>query len=365
MRARFFKLLGVLLGFSMPVAANAQSSITLFGLMDNGISYISNEHGHSLVKANDGVFTPNLWGIKGSEDLGGGLKAIFQLTDQFSVNTGGITPGQQLFSKTSFVGLSDGRLGTITMGSQYDFMAMSLWASGIDTADDGGFFFGFPAGPFQRLGIPNNPTGELDWDRSEGTAIANTVKYQSPTLGGLSFGAMYGFGNVAGSIGTGNSSSFGLNYFSGGLGLGAAYTDVKYVVTGAPQVSVRNWGAGGVYKFANITLHGLVTTVHNMANGAAVAEVSGGVRWAFAPTWMLSGEYMYMKGNTYLDNNHANQVGATLFYILSKRTTLYASSIYQIANEGASAEISGITDTGAGSSSNSQAVFRVGLHTTF
>lgn len=350
---------------AVSASAHAQSSITLFGLMDNGVSFISNEHGHGLVKANDGVFTPNLWGIKGTEDLGGGLKAVFQLTNQFSVNTGAITPGQQLFSKTSFVGLSDSRFGTLTMGSQYDFMAMSLWASGIDTADDGGFFFGFPAGPFQHLGIPNNPTGELDWDRSEGTAIANTVKYQSPTLGGLSFGAMYGFGNVAGSVGAGNSSSFGLNYVSGNLGLGAAWTDVKYLVTGSPQVSVRNWGVGGKYQLGNLTLHALVTTVHNMSNGAAVDEVSGGVRWLFAPTWMLSGEYMYMKGNTFLDNNHANQVGATLFYFLSKRTTLYVTSIYQRANSGASAQISGITDSDPGSSSNNQTVVRVGLHTRF
>jgi predicted porin len=140
---------------------------------------------------------------------------------------------------------------------------------------------------------------------------------------------------------------------------------VKYLVTGGPQVSVRNWGVGALYTFDNITLHGLITTVHNMGNSAAAAEMSGGVRWQFAPTWMLSGEYMYLKGNTFLDNNHANQVGATLFYILSKRTTVYVSSIYQIANEGASAEISGITDTGPGSSSNSQTVFRVGIHTVF
>lgn len=364
MRAGVLKILAVLT-FAGSTAVHAQSSITLFGLMDNGVSYISNEHGRGLVKANDGVFTPNLWGIKGNEDLGGGLRAIFQLTNQFSVNTGAITPGQQLFSKTSYIGLADDRFGTLTMGSQYDFMATSLWASNIDTADDGGFFFGFPAGPFQHLGIPNNPTGELDWDRSEGTPIANTVKYLSPKFSGLSFGAMYGLGGVAGSVGTGNSSSFGVNYAEGDLGLGAAYTDVKYIVAGQPQVSVRNWGVGGVYRFDTVTLHGLITTVRNTSNGGAVAEVSAGVRWQFAQAWMLSGEYMYMKGDTFLDNNHANQIGATLFYNLSKRTTVYASSIYQRANAGAQALISGITDPNGSSSSNSQSVFRVGVHTVF
>ncbi|MGG2047807.1 MULTISPECIES: porin [Burkholderia] len=353
------------LGLVVSAAAQAQGSVTLYGVMDNGVSFISNEHGHGLVKANDGVFTPNLWGIRGSEDLGNGLKAIFQLTNQFQVNTGNITPGQSLFSKTSIIGLSDDRYGTLTLGSQYDFMATSLWASGIDTADDGGFFFGFPAGPFQKLGIPNNPTGELDWDRSEGTPIANTAKYQSPVIAGLSFGAMYGFGNVAGSVGAGNSSSFGLNYVSGNLGLGAAYTDVKYLVTGSPQVSVRNWGAGAKYEFGKLILHAVLSTVHNMGNGAAAYQMSGGIRWRFAPALMLSGEYMYMKGNGFLDNNHANQVGATLFYILSARTTVYVSSIYQRANAGASAQISGITDPGPGSSSNNQTVLRIGLHTRF
>lgn len=364
MRVGLLRSTGFLL-CAVSAAAHAQSSVTLFGTIDDGLSYISNEHGKSLVKANDGIFTPNLWGIKGSEDLGGGTRAIFQLMNQFALNTGAITNGQQLFSKTAFVGLSDKRLGTLTLGSQYDFMATSLWASGIDTADDGGFFFGFPAGPFKGLGIPNNPTGELDWDRSEGTPIANTVKYLSPTIDGFSAGAMYGFGNVAGEIGTGNSSSFGLNYASANLGLGAAFTNVKYVVTGGPQVSIRNWGVGGLYKWTNVTLHGLITTVRNVNSGAAAEEASAGVRWQFGQAWMLSGEYMYLKGNAVLQSNHANQLGATLYYSLSKRTTVYASSVYQRANDGAQAQISGIVDPEGMSSSSSQSVFRVGMHTVF
>jgi predicted porin len=364
MRVGFLGSAGFLL-CAVSAVAHAQSSVTLFGTIDDGLSYISNEHGKSLVKANDGIFTPNLWGIKGSEDLGGGTSAIFRLVDQFSLGTGAITNGQQLFSKTAYVGLSDQRLGTITLGSQYDFMATSLWASDIDTADDGGFFFGFPAGPFKGLGIPNNPTGELDWDRSEGTPIANTVKYLSPTIDGFSAGAMYGFGNVAGEIGTGNSSSFGLNYAGTSLGLGAAFTNVKYVVTGGPEVSIRNWGVGGVYRWNGVTLHGLITTVRNVNTGGAAEEASVGARWQFGPAWTLSGEYMYLKGNAVLQSNHANQLGATLFYALSKRTTVYMSTVYQRANDGADAQISGIVDPNGASSSSSQSVFRVGVHTLF
>ncbi|HTJ92645.1 MAG TPA: porin, partial [Pararobbsia sp.] len=191
-------------------------------------------------------------------------------------------------------------------------------------------------------------TGELDWDRTEGTAIANTIKYQTPTIGGFWAGAMYGFGNVAGSVGAGNSSSFGMNYQYGPALIGAAYTNVKYIQTVGPQVSVRNWGAGGTYQFTDLTLRALVTTVHNSLNGAAVAEGSVSARWLFHQAWQLSGEYMYLKGNQVVDNNHANQLGVTLAYLFSKRTTVYASAVYQKANSGASAEISGITDPNPG-----------------
>jgi predicted porin len=131
------------------------------------------------------------------------------------------------------------------------------------------------------------------------------------------------------------------------------------------EVGIRNWGTGVVYAWKDFTFHGLITTVHKTEAGGAAAEISGGIRWQFTPVWMLSGEYMYMKGNAFLDNNHANQIGATLFYTLSKRTTVYLSSIYQRANEGAQAQISGITDPDGSSSGSSQAVVRVGIHTFF
>jgi hypothetical protein len=74
---------------------------------------------------------------------------------------------------------------------------------------------------------------------------------------------------------------------------------------------------------------------------------------------------MYMKGNAFLDNNHANQMGAILFYTLSRRTTVYLTSIYQRANEDSQAQISGITDPEGSSSGSSQAVVRIGIHALF
>ncbi|CAE6729798.1 hypothetical protein R69927_01755 [Paraburkholderia domus] len=345
--------------------AHAQSSMTLFGLIDTGITYVSNQAGNHNVKMDDGVNGPNLWGFKGVEDLGGGTKAIFELVDQFQVDNGQFMPNSSLFSRTSLVGLVNDRAGKITLGNQYDFMTDSLYFAGDDPAEISGHFYDFRAGPFQKLALPQNPTGAFDWDRMAGERIANSVKYLSPVFGGFSAGAMYGFGGVAGSVGAGNAQSFALNYVAGTFGANAAYTNIKYYTAGSPQVSVRNWGVGAHYRFGSWITNALFTTVHNSANGASVYEGSVGAHYYFTPALSAGASYMYMKGNTTVDNNHAHQIGANVDYALSKRTSVYVLGLYQRANSGAQAQINGLNSSDGASSSATQAIARVGIHTRF
>jgi predicted porin len=140
------------------------------------------------------------------------------------------------------------------------------------------------------------------------TRVANSVKYASPTFAGFSFGALYGFGNVAGSIGADNTVSVGANYDNGPFGAAAAYTNVKYApASGVPGTSVRNWGAGVHYAYGPLTLKALFTTVHNTLNrGSAWMAETGGV-WRITPAWFAGASYTYMKGNETVDNNHAHQ----------------------------------------------------------
>ena len=366
------KLLMAVASALLATAVHAQgvlggSSVTLFGLIDAGVSYVSNESGHSNLKFDDGIALPNLFGIRGNEDLGGGLHAVFSLVDQFILGDGSITPGQGLFGRTAYVGLSSDQYGTVTLGNQYDFMTDSLFASRSDAAMTVGGLYNFRAGPFSKIGIPGNPpfAPQYDWDRMAGATVQNALKYQSPTMGGFRFGALYGFGGIPGSFGRGNATSFGVNYDHGPFGAAAAYTEVKYVVAGQPDTNIRNWGVGAHYQLGNVNATALVTTVRNTANGGAIAEGEVGASWQIEPDWGVGADYMYMKGNAVLDSNHAHQISAIVNHNLSKRTNIYVETVYQRTNSTAQALINGVLDPDGTSSSPTQFIARVGVATRF
>jgi len=81
----------VLLG--LPIAAQAQSSVTMFGLIDAGITYTSNQGGHHSFTEQTGIQAPDLFGVHGVEDLGGGYSALFVLDGSFALNTGAQSGG--------------------------------------------------------------------------------------------------------------------------------------------------------------------------------------------------------------------------------------------------------------------------------
>jgi predicted porin len=90
--------------------AHAQSSVTLYGVIDAGIAYVHNAQGaggvnqSTLVKFSSGNTFGSRWGLKGTEDLGGGLAAIFQLENGFNVGTGALGQGGREFGRKSVVG---------------------------------------------------------------------------------------------------------------------------------------------------------------------------------------------------------------------------------------------------------------------
>lgn len=350
--------------------ASDTSHVEIYGLIDAGVSYVSNESGHGNLKFDDGIAAPNLLGIRDDEALGGGLHAVFNLVNQFGLGNGQTIQGANaLFGRNAYVGLKQDGWGALTFGNQYDFMTDALFGGRNDAAAYLGGLYNFRAGPFQKLALPYAPpfSPSFDWDRMSGRPVANSVKYVSPVIDGLSAGAMYAFGNVAGSIGAGNANSFALMYDQGHFGAAAAVTNVKYVGYG----SILNWGVGAHYAIERWTFTALATGIRT-SPGAAIAQAGGSAEFRPVPDWAVGGDYFYMKGNAYLDHHHAHQMSLQISHYLSKRTTLYVSSVYQRANHGTNALIDGVLDqndypsgTGSSSSGASQLITRVAVQTRF
>ncbi|MGX7006106.1 porin [Caballeronia sp. KNU42] len=166
----------------------AQSAVTLYGIVDTGVEYVShaNASGDAVVRM-PGITgeAPSRWGFRGSEDLGSGLKAVFQLESGFNVRGGDIGQGGRLFGRQAWVGLQ-GPWGTVSFGRLY---TMTVWA--LYDAD--------VVGP-ELYGIASLDA-YLANARSD-----NSVGYKG-TFGGLTLGATYSFGRD--SAGTGNSPGQG------------------------------------------------------------------------------------------------------------------------------------------------------------
>src|SRR5579859_8019999 len=108
-------LLGALLCAGIATTAHAQSSVTLYGILDTGIDFASNVNGNHLYQMASGVSAGSRWGVRGKEDLGGGLAAIFDLESGFNSTNGSLGSGLA-FSRNAYVGLDSQTLGTVTLG---------------------------------------------------------------------------------------------------------------------------------------------------------------------------------------------------------------------------------------------------------
>lgn len=358
------------LALAVPASALAQSGVTLQGVIDGGVTYVNNQHGGAATLFDSGILSPDVLSFKGSEELGGGTKAVFELTSQFDLGSGATMPGAgQIFNRTAFVGLANDRLGSLTFGNQYDFMFETLTLGQYDGAFLFGGLYDFRQGPFATLGVPANPTGSFDFDRMAGaTRVPNAVKYRSPEIAGLTFGALYGFGGVPGSFSSDSTMSFGVNYVNGPIGLGAAYVEVKYPQLGSGHDGIRNFGFGAHYRFASVLAMILYTNTKNTASGAKIDVYKTGVFWSISGPWALGLDYEYMKGNDVLKNNKAQQITTALQYSFSKRTTAYVEAIYQRASGDAAitqAWINGLNQPDGAASNRSQTLARFGLQMKF
>ena len=362
----------------MPAASYAQSSVTLYGIIDAGITWVNNTGGSHVVKFDDGISYGNRWGIKGQEDLGGGLSAVFVLESGFHVGNGQLGFGGAEFGRQAYVGLQNS-WGTVSLGNQLDMTGemvalynVSAWASG----------YAIHQGDFDRFNIDRLP---------------NSIKFLSNEFSGFKFGGMYSFGNVAGNFHQDSAWSVGAHYANGPFTIGTAYTQLNnphgiyafdpyamigtHTFLGRPTVSVdpatgaitdlfssssfpvdkqATFGIGASYLIGTVTLMGnySYTQIKGLGTTSHMHVGEGGASWQVTPAFSAVGGYQY----TSFEGHHWNQVSAGLHYLLSKRTDVYISGDWLKASSGVDAVI-GYSFTP--STTTTQADVRIGMRHSF
>jgi len=362
-------LLAVAVAAALPTFAQAQSSITMFGILDASVEYSDDQanasissatqavqNGDSGFRMNSGLQSGSRFGIRGVEDIGGGLKGIFTIEHRLDISTGDTQGGQitllpggtnsttnnKFWNGQAWVGLETG-FGSVTFGRQYSPI---FWA--LIPAD------------FTAYGFYNNWAGFSGTNTNIATTqgpfrLDNSIAYKSPTMGGLTVYATYAFGEnlsanpaTAGSpgsstVGTGDIWGIAAGWQLGGLYLSAGYHSIDsnpWSTTAAGgQTAARSvLAAAASYKFTNFGLSVGYTDISFKQISGNEPSVSNILISAFANlgpgTLFLNAAQLGVKNlNIYSTSGTATaasggntfNLGVAYSIPLSKRTNWYAA----------------------------------------
>lgn len=313
--------------FAAIPTAQAQSSVTLYGIVDASMLYTSRtpgangaNAGHQYAFQSSGQL-PSLFGLRGTEDLGGGLKTTFTLESGISIANGQLyNSNGNFFGRQAFVGLS-GNFGTVTAGLQISPFLYSIYFTDSRTLKHFGSAIVVYSSNVAATGI----------------FTPNSVEYLSPEIAGLQGAAMYSFGGTPGSFHEGQQYSAALMYHLKGFRISAAMyssnaggSAATIPVPSAIAFEGRNIGAG--YTFDNITIKAAYT-IYKVAGSFDSRVLSGGFSYNPIPYLLLDGGAYYSRdGNN--SNNHSILGSLGINYLLSKQTSLYTQVGY-VNNHGA------------------------------
>jgi predicted porin len=326
----------------------AQSNVTIYGQLDAAVRYTDNIDGknHGTTQLVTGGMNANRIGFRGEEDLGDGLKALFQLESGFSPDSGKLAQqnvgGNTLFGRQAFVGLK-GDFGSLTFGRQYNALnaAYSFQPIGANYWSDP-FYIG---GDNFFMGYRMN----------------NSVVYKK-TINGLTLQLDYSFGEQAGS--TANGATFGgsLSYVSGPFNAAVAYEQAK---SADGATTGKSGSIGGAYAFEKAKL--FVGYLDNRESGGSDRKrdlLFGGLSYQATPALSLSGGYYHYKQSdcvgicvstpgainnvsgglgmssstgysTAAGKGNADIIALVGNYALSKRSTVYVEVDSTLARDGA------------------------------
>jgi predicted porin len=296
--------------------AHAQSSVTLYGLVDGGLLYTNKtlnattgQNGGSQFSMIDSGASPSQFGLMGTEDLGGGLKAEFKIESGISLSNGGFNDSNgNLFGRQAYVGL-DSNYGDVKLGLQFSPFFLSMYD--LDPRDASQFASGLIT--------------YVDNLLTTGIFNSNAISYSSPKIYGFQGSAMLGLGGVAGDFQAGRNYSVNLKYDTGTLLVEAGFYDGN---AGGPATPVPSNLAfegriiGASYKFGKLTAKFSFVN-YKVAGGFNSNVYGGGLDWLAMPRLDLNGGVWYTSDRNDT-TNHSIMGGIGTDYYLSRATTLYA-----------------------------------------
>jgi predicted porin len=351
--------------------SDAQSSVTLFGVMDTAYTYGSGSLTHISRLTNSNWQSSRL-GFRGTEDLGGGLRAIFWL--EAAVNTddgtgpatnsnnqvsGAGTVGGLTFGRASWVGLV-GRFGDIRLGR--DFAPHHLNYTYMDPWQTVGI-----AGSAVHMGRANGLAGWGALSNTGGVRVSNQIEYRTPqNLGGFFLHGSHFLGEnpsipaATSDDGTGNSLRAG--YTNGPATVAVGWGQAQFGRTATVgDVKFRNIGAS--YLIGNTQVMGM--WARDEFNTLTPFEVTGWLVGFISRVQAFEFRGSYSTSQRENSNNALNpeirKLGLGVGYNFSKRTTLYTNVAY-LKNSGGSAAALGAATTAPNASSKG---LDIGIRHTF
>lgn len=307
---------------ALPTLAQAQSNVEIYGRIDVGVNVVRTGATATTAKRTDKLVSSDTpWlGFRGTEDLGGGLRAFFKMEHGFNPDTGTQAIPAQFWNREAYVGLGSSSYGNITLGSHY---TPALWMTGrIDPFRRSNTGAVFPMFQQPIAGL----VGFTPW-------VGNAIQYTSPLLAGIQ--AKILVGTSEGLATGGRPLSTSLDYTSGGFFGAVTYDRMR--VPGAPVgrptvpwVDQTTWMLGTTYKFSMLKLHGYY--INTDVDGAP--GMTGGMVGVSVPVGTGEFAFSAIRRNA---EDVANSDGQTLAlqytHFLSKRTWLYVGGAHQ-SNKG-------------------------------
>lgn len=376
------QICGMTILMASAVVCHAQSSVTLYGTVDDGFTFTNNQGGSHNYQMSNGALGSSKWGFLVNEDLGNGYHAVARLENGFDINSGKFNNGGREFGRQSYVGLS-GPQGSLLLGRQYDLVLDTLLP--LSSAA-------------QFAGILGTHAADVDnmWGDY---SLSNSVKYISPTYAGFKVSGLFSFGGTAGDFANGKKNSISLSYSHNAFSAGAVFSRVNnpatsiYDATATPTAgatfanpitnptfsgytsarTVQVAGAGANYKFGpaevgfiytNTRFQDVIRTSSTPFSGTAVFNnYEALASYRITPAFLVGLSYDYTKAET----AKYGQVNFGTQYSISKRTLFYAIAAWE--------KVSGTDSTGKAavaalsfltpSSTSNQLAIRVGVRHSF